>query len=55
MTLKDALYALFTHYASKPTAANSFDPLTLDALGFSKFCKDAPNLDFLNRYEMKML
>ena len=55
MTLKDALYALFTHYASKPSHyANSSDPLTLDALGFSKFCKDAPNLDFLNRYEMKM-
>jgi len=57
MTLKDALYGLFRHYVSKPvsSATSNIDAPSLDALAFSKFCKDAPHLDSLNRGDLDLV
>lgn len=54
MNLKDALHALFEHYASKPTE-DSREQSMMDAMQFSKLLKEAPNLEFLNRSDLDLV
>ena len=54
MTLKQALYSLFEHYASKREVAGE-EEYVLDALSFSKFIRDCPELDCVSRADIDLI
>jgi hypothetical protein len=54
MTLKQALYSLFEHYATKREVAGQ-EEFVLDALSFSKFIRDCPELDFVSRADIDLI
>lgn len=56
MTVQEGIHAIFCHYACKTSGDEDGSIKKMDGLGFTKMCKEAPELTFaIGRHDVDLI